>query len=63
LPGSNYKNLAEQICQLLETQLGNIQIDKFSDGEILPCFKESIRDKDVFFINSTDNSDSIIETL
>jgi ribose-phosphate pyrophosphokinase len=61
--GSDYKNLAKDIANQLQTSISNIQIDKFSDGEILPCFRESIRDEDVFFINSTNTSDSIIETL
>lgn len=42
---------------------GALKIDKFSDGEILPLFRESIRDEDVFFINSTTSSDAIMETL
>jgi ribose-phosphate pyrophosphokinase len=42
---------------------GALKIDKFSDGEILPCFKESVREEDVFFINSTMSSDAIMETL
>ncbi len=61
--GSNYQELSSKISNNLSIDLGDIKIDKFSDGEILPCFKESIRDEDVFFINSTDSSDSIIETL
>ena len=61
--GSNYQYLSKRIADHLQVNLGDIQIDKFSDGEILPCFKESIRDRDVFYINSTDSSDSIVETL
>jgi ribose-phosphate pyrophosphokinase len=61
--GTDYKSLATEITNHLQMSLGDIKIDKFSDGEILPCFKESIRDEDVFFINSTDSSDAIIETL
>lgn len=64
--GTNYKNLTQEVITLLNESnltLGNLQIDKFSDGEILPLFRESIRDEDVFFINSTDSSDSIMETL
>lgn len=62
--GTNYKTLAESIIQNFENfLLGELKIDKFSDGEILPCFKESIRDLDVFFINSSDSSESIMETL
>lgn len=62
--GTNYKTLAESIIEnFKDFSLGELRIDKFSDGEILPCFKESIRDLDVFFINSSDSSDSIMETL
>lgn len=66
--GTNYKSLTESlIVELKENgyniEPGQLKIDKFSDGEILPCFKESIRDLDVFFINSSDSSDSIMETL
>jgi ribose-phosphate pyrophosphokinase len=61
--GSNYTNLSNEICDLLNIKIGDIKIDQFSDGEILPCFKESIRDEDIFFINSTATSDSIIESL
>lgn len=46
-----------------EIKPGKLKIDKFSDGEILPLFKESIRDEDVFFVNTTNSSDSIMETL
>ena len=62
--GTNYKTLAESIIEnFKDFSLGDLKIDKFSDGEILPCFKESIRDLDVFFINSSDSSESIMETL
>lgn len=66
--GTNYKSLTSDIVKQLESldspiKLGDIQIDKFSDGEILPCFKESIRDEDVFFVNSTESPDNIVETL
>ena len=77
--GTNYKTLtSEIISELREIDpylalsengfsakyiQGELQIDKFSDGEILPCFKESIRDEDLFFVNSTDSSDAIVETM
>jgi ribose-phosphate pyrophosphokinase len=61
--GTNYDQLANDIANHLQVSLGSIQIDKFSDGEILPCFKESVRHLDVFFVNSTDSSDAIVETL
>ncbi len=40
-----------------------LSIEKFSDNEILPRFLESIREEDVFFIQTTNTSDAIIETL
>lgn len=64
--GTSNPTLSSKIFDMLDgtsSNIGSIQIDKFKDGEILPCFKESIRDEDVFFINSTTTSDDIIETL
>ena len=73
--GSNYQTLTNQIIselQLLDRlnwatsgniQMGDLKIDKFSDGELLPLFRESVRDEEVFFINSTDSSESIMETI
>ena len=48
---------------LTQENLDSLRIEKFSDGEILPCFKESIRDEDIYFVNSTTSSESILETL
>lgn len=66
--GSNYLTLTNQIISELKSldhdvQLGDLKIDKFSDGEILPLFRESVRDEDVFFVNSTDSPESIMETI
>lgn len=66
--GSKYLTLTNQIISELQSlghdvKLGDLKIDQFSDGEILPLFKESVRDEEVFFINSTDSSDSIMETI
>lgn len=58
-----FDQMVEKGYDLSEKSFESLQIDKFSDGEILPIFTESIRDQDVFFIQSTNNSDSIIETL
>lgn len=44
-------------------KLGKLKIEKFLDGEILPKFEESVRDEDVYFIQSTITSDSIIQLL
>jgi len=57
IPGTNASSSSEFFTP------GRLQIDKFSDGEILPLFKESIRDEDVFFVQTTNTSDNIVETL
>lgn len=64
--GKNYKDLTLEICERLNE--GNdcqqsLKIEKFSDGEILPIFEKSIRYEDIFFVNGTTSSDSIMETL
>lgn len=67
--GTNSKELTNQICKFINEQnstnlqVGNLKIEKFSDGEILPRFDESIRDQDVYFVQSTDTSDHIMESL
>ena len=76
--GTNSQDLTKNICKVLNQELknyssmglvdgeivpGKLKIEKFSDGEILPLFQESVRDLDVFFIQSTNSSDNIIETL
>jgi ribose-phosphate pyrophosphokinase len=69
--GTNNKILSAKIAQNLEllhcsdasSNFDNLKIEKFLDGEILPLFKESVRNQDVYFIQSTNSSDSIMETL
>lgn len=61
--GSKNEKLSEEISSIIGIPLGKIKIDKFSDGEILPLFRESVRGEDVFFITNTSSSDLIIETL
>jgi ribose-phosphate pyrophosphokinase len=41
----------------------NLLLERFSDGEILPRFMESVREEDIFFIQTTNSSDYIMETL
>ena len=75
--GSSSQELTDKICVILnkeqqrfssmcnegEITPGKLKIDKFSDGEILPLFQESVRDEDVFFVQTTNSSDNIMETL
>jgi ribose-phosphate pyrophosphokinase len=63
------RDLAEKIIYELNTKyahnihLGKLNINKFSDGEILPKIDDDIKNSDVFFINTLDTADSILETI
>ena len=67
--GSGSSEITKRVCDILkektgdEIEPGRLKIDKFLDGEILPLFEESVRDQDIFFIQSTTSSDLIMETL
>ncbi|HET7897368.1 MAG TPA: ribose-phosphate pyrophosphokinase [Flavisolibacter sp.] len=62
--GTGSQNLAEQICRSYGCQLGKINIQKFSDGEIQPIFLESIRGDFVFLVQSTyAPADNLMELL
>lgn len=61
--GSSSLELSKEISTILGIPLGGIQIDRFSDGEILPLFRESVRGEDIYFITNTSSSDLIVETL
>jgi len=51
--GTGSQQLAEQICKKYGTNLGKVNIQRFSDGEISPNFLESVRGDYVFLIQST----------
>lgn len=62
--GTGSQHLAEQICKSYGCQLGKINIQKFSDGEIQPIFLESIRGDFVFLVQSTyAPADNLMELL
>jgi len=62
--GTGSQQLAEQICQRYGCQLGRINIQKFSDGEICPIFLESVRGDYVFLVQSTHYpTDNLMELL
>lgn len=60
---SQSKSLGESIAKELGLPLGNLKLDKFSDGEMSPGFEETIRSHKIFIIGSTNNSDSIVEMI
>ncbi len=62
--GTGSQELAREICKRYGTQLGNVSIQRFSDGEIQPIFQESIRGDSVFLVQSTyAPSDNLMELL
>jgi len=69
--GTNNKLLTSKLVEILNNSnqfdiicdSENLRIEKFSDGEILPQFTSSIRNEDVYFVQTTLSSDTIIEIL
>ncbi|WP_298762479.1 ribose-phosphate pyrophosphokinase [uncultured Polaribacter sp.] len=58
------KDLAAKIAKEYNTELGNIKITYFNDGEFQPAFEESVRGRRVFIIGSTfPNADNLMEML
>ena len=59
------KELTEKICKRLKIEEGKIEIRHFADGEILVELLETVRDKRVYIIQSTDNpvSQNLMELL
>jgi ribose-phosphate pyrophosphokinase len=51
--GNATKELASSIASKLGTELGNVKIFRFSDGEFQPSFEETVRGEDVFIVQST----------
>ena len=51
--GDNSKRLAEKIASAYGQSLGEVTIQRFSDGEMSPFYNKSIRGSNVFLIQST----------
>tara|TARA_B100000902_G_C27214475_1_gene866217 strand:- start:180 stop:1118 length:939 start_codon:yes stop_codon:yes gene_type:complete len=62
--GRSNPGLASGIAQYLNIPLGKIDIQTFSDGELLVAFEENIRNEDVFIVQSTNPpAENILELL
>ena len=62
--GTNSRYLAEKISKSLGCTLGNMNIERFADGEFSVSYEESIRGHQVFLVQSTfPNSDNLLELL
>jgi ribose-phosphate pyrophosphokinase len=56
--------LAEEICKCLGCELGNINLQKFADGEFGVSYEESVRGRYVFLVQSTmPTADNLMELL
>ena len=62
---SSSRDLAKQICDELGLELGKCTVNHFADGEVLVELGESVRGKDVYFVQSTNKpvNDNIMELL
>jgi len=63
LAGNGNPKLAQEICDVLGTKLCEVEVKKFSDGEIAVNIHESVRGKDVYIVQSTDDpvNDNLME--
>jgi ribose-phosphate pyrophosphokinase len=62
--GRASKEIAERIAKSYGTNLGNVAVLEFSDGEFQPSFEETVRGQDVFIVQSTmPPSDNLFELL
>ena len=62
--GSASLELATKIAEGLGISLGDMEVEHFADGEFSVYYKDSIRGKDVFLIQSTyPSSDNMMELL
>ena len=51
--GNATPKLAEEICKLMGTKLGESEVGTFSDGEVFASLYETVRGSDVFVVQST----------
>jgi ribose-phosphate pyrophosphokinase len=62
--GNASRRLAQSICQTLKVPLGDVEVDRFEDGEVSVRFNENIRGSDVFIVQATHApSDNLMELL
>lgn len=51
--GTSNPDLAKKICDYLKLPLGNVDVKRFSDGEIWVKYLENIRGRDLYIVQST----------
>lgn len=62
--GSQGGAIAQRICDILGCSLGQVKVDRFSDGEFAVSFLESVRGQSVYLVQPTNpTSDNLMELL
>ncbi|WP_446898064.1 ribose-phosphate pyrophosphokinase [Clostridium sp. LBM24168] len=63
--GNSHPDLAKEIGDILGMKVGDSRVSTFSDGEISVDINETVRGRDVFIIQSTNNpvNDNLMELL
>lgn len=61
--GNSNRALSEEIARILQKEIGNAEVTKFSDGEIAVSLFETVRGCDCYIINSTNDpvNDNLME--
>lgn len=57
ISGSSTQKLSEKVSKELGVQLGKAQIKRFNDGEVNIKIEESVRNKDVYIIQTTSSTE------
>ena len=63
--GNSNKSLAKKIADKLGLPLGNMEVGRFSDGEVMVQLLDSVRGRDVFVLQSTcaPTNDNLMELM
>jgi ribose-phosphate pyrophosphokinase len=63
--GNANRSLAEEIARELRIKLGDVDVSRFSDGEVFVQFNENVRGQDVFIVQPTcpPVNDTLMELL
>ena len=63
--GSSNPALCHKVADELKIDVGNVDVKRFSDGEVEVCFNESVREHDVFLLQATSYpvNDHLMELL
>ena len=63
--GNSNPALAQEICQLMGTKLGESEVKSFADGEVSVSLYDTVRGSDVFVVQSTCNpvNNNLMELL